>query len=162
MSTFDVGSWVVYPAHGVGKIERIEHMEIGGASVDFLVIAFAKPELILKLPADKCQSSGLRPLVDEQTLNQAIEILSHKAKKRKSMWSKRAQEYTNKINSGSLLELAQVLRELYKVGGDIMQSFSERQIYHQAMERLAKEMSLVKSTTEEDAIREVETILQAA
>ena len=162
MSTFEVGSWVVYPAHGVGKIEKIEHIDVGENSVDFLVIAFAKPDLILKLPVDKCQTSGLRPLVDEGTLDKAMEILSHKSKKRKSMWSKRAQEYTNKINSGSLLDLAQVLRELYKVGGDVMQSFSERQIYHQAMDRLAKEISLVKSTTEEEAIREVETILQAA
>lgn len=162
MSTFAVGTWVVYPAHGVGKIEKIEHINVGDASVDFLVITFTKPDLILKIPVDKGQSSGLRPLVDEATLDKAMEILSHKCKKRKSMWSKRAQEYTNKINSGNLLELAQVLRELYKVGGDVMQSFSERQLYHQAMERLVKEASLVKNTTEEDAIREVETILQAA
>ena len=159
---FEVGSWVVYPAHGVGKIERIENINVNGSSFDFFVVTFAKNNLTLKLPVNKCQNSGLRQLADKKTLDEAMEILSHKSKKRKSMWSKRAQEYENKINSGDLLALAQVLRDLYKVGGDVMQSFSERQIYHQARERLVKEMSLVESTSEEDAIRKVETTLQAA
>ncbi len=159
---FEVGSWVVYPAHGVGKIEQIEHIELDGTTLDFFVINFSKNNLTLKLPINKCEKSGLRHLVDKATLNQVMDILSQKPKRGKSMWSKRAQDYEVKINSGDLLALAQVLRELYKIGGDAMQSFSERQIYHLAMDRLAKEVSLVENTTEDEVILKVETILQAA
>ncbi len=161
-SKFEVGSWVVYPAHGVGKIERIEHINLDGSDFAFFVVTFAKNGLTLKLPVDKCENLGLRQLVDKKKLDEVMEVLSQKVKKSKSMWSKRSQDYEAKINSGDLLALAQVLRELYKIGGDAMQSFSERQIYHLAMDRLAKEMSLVENTSEEEAILKVETILQAA
>ena len=161
-SLFEIGSWVVYPSHGVGRLESIEHIDINGEDLEFFVILFPKNKLTLKLPIIKAVNSGLRQVANKEALEQVFAILSQRIKKRRVMWSKRAQEYEVKINSGNPVALAEVLRELYKAGGDIMQSFSERQIYHQALERLVTEISIVEDINEEDAIKKVETLLQAA
>ncbi|MDR1391458.1 MAG: CarD family transcriptional regulator [Holosporales bacterium] len=160
--TFKVGSWVVYPSHGVGKLDDIEKIEINGERMDFFVISFNKNKLVLKLPIKKALESGLRKVVSKEEMKSVFDILIQKGRKRRLMWSKRAQEYEMKVNSGNLLSIAEVIRELYREGGDIVQSFSERQIYQLAMERLALEVSIVEEIEESEAIRKLEVILQAA
>ena len=161
-STFEIGSWVVYPSHGVGKLDDIEKIEIDDVSMEFFVISFEKSKLTLKLPVKKAVDSGLRKISTKADMKNIIESLQQKNKKRRLMWSKRAQEYENKINSGDPISIAEVIRELYKDGGEAMQSFSERQIYQQAMERLAREGSVIEDIDESEAVRRLEVVLQAA
>ena len=161
-STFEIGSWVVYPSHGVGKLDDIEKIEIDDVSMEFFVISFEKSKLTLKLPVKKAVDSGLRKISTKADMKNIIESLQQKNKKRRLMWSKRAQEYENKINSGDPISIAEVIRELYKDGGEAMQSFSERQIYQQAMERLAREVSVIEDIDESEAVRRLEVVLQAA
>ncbi len=162
VKNFEVGSWVVYPSHGVGKLDEIERIEINDEQMEFLVISFKKNKLILKLPVKKAVDSGLRKIASKDDVREVFDSLLQKNKKRRLMWSKRAQEYENKINSGNPLSIAEVIRELYKEGGENMQSFSERQIYQQAMERLAREISVVEEIEESEAVKKLEIILQAA
>ncbi len=159
---FEIGSWVVYPSHGVGKLDDIERIEIDEETTEFFVISFNKSKLTLKLPVKRALESGLRKVATKDDLKTIFEALVQKGKKRRLMWSKRAQEYETKINSGDPISIAEVVRELYKAGGDMLQSFSERQIYQQAMERLAREISVVEEIEEADAIKKVEIVLQAA
>lgn len=159
---FEIGSWVVYPSHGVGKLDNIDKFEINGDTVEFFVISFPKNKLTLKLPIKKAIDAGLRKITTKTEMKDALEVLSQKSKKRRLMWSKRAQEYEAKINSGDPCSLAEVLRDLYKEGGDSMQSFSERQIYQHAMERLAREISIVEEIEETEAVKKLEMILHAA
>lgn len=160
--TFEVGSWVVYPAHGVGKLENIEKIELNGEIFEFFVISFEKNKLVLKIPTAKAISAGLRKLSTHSDMVEAIESLKHKGKKKKAMWSKRAQEYEGKINSGDPVSLAQVLRELYKGTGESTLSFGERQVYQLAMERLSKEISIIENIEETEVVRKLEGILEAA
>ncbi len=159
---FEIGSWVVYPSHGVGKLDGIEKFDIDGQTVEFFVVSFQKNKLVLKLPVKKAIDAGLRKVITKEEMQGAFDVLVQKSKKRRLMWSKRAQEYENKINSGNPVSLAEVVRDLHKEGGDAMLSFSERQIYQQAMERLAKEVSIVDQIDESAAVKKLETILQAA
>ncbi|MDR0640572.1 MAG: CarD family transcriptional regulator [Holosporales bacterium] len=159
---FEIGGWVVYPSHGVGKLDRVESFEIDGDVVEFFVITFQKNKLVLKLPVKKAVESGLRNVVSKKDMEEAMGILLQKTKKRRLMWSKRAQEYESKINSGDPIAIAEVIRELYKGSGEVAQSFSERQIYQHALERLAREISVVDEIDEEAAIKKLENILQAA
>ncbi len=159
---FKVGSWVVYPSHGVGKLDAIEKFEICGESMEFFVVSFQKNNLTLKLPVKKALDSGLRELSSKDGLQDVFDALTQKTKKRRLMWSKRAQEYETKINSGNPCSAAEVIRELYKEGGENALSFSERQIYQLAMERLAKEIALVENIEETEAVKRVEEILQKA
>lgn len=159
---FEIGSWVVYPSHGVGKLEGIDKFEIEGQTIEFFVVSFPKNKLVLKLPIKKALEAGLRKVITKDEMQQALDVLVQKGKKRRLMWSKRAQEYETKINSGDPIALAEVIRDLYKEGGDTMQSFSERQIYQHAMERLAREVSIVDQIEESDAVKKLEMILQAA
>jgi CarD family transcriptional regulator len=160
--TFDVGVWVVYPSHGVGKIENIETFEIDGKKTEFFVIFFNSNKLTLKLPIKRAIDAGLRKVLTKSEMQLVLEVLAQKGKKKRMMWSKRAQEYEAKINSGDPVAIAEVLRDLYKDGGDSVQSFSERQIFQQAMDRLAKEISILEEIEEEDAIKKLEQILRAA
>ncbi|MDR0744612.1 MAG: CarD family transcriptional regulator [Holosporales bacterium] len=159
---FEIGSWVVYPSHGVGKIDNIDKFDIEGQVVEFFVISFQKNKLVLKLPVQKALKAGLRKIITKQEMQKALDVLFQKVKKRKLMWSKRAQEYETKINSGDPIAIAEVVRDLYKDGRDSIQSFSEKQIYQIAIERLAKEVSIVDQIEEEEAIKKLEMILQAA
>ncbi len=159
---FEIGSWVVYPSHGVGKLSGVETVEVDNESVEFLVVYFEKCNLTLKIPAVKAVSAGLRKISTKDDINEVFEFLRHKSKRKKAMWSKRAQEYELKINSGNPVNIAQVVRELYKEGGEMELSFSERQMYQQAMERLAREVSVVENIDESEAVRRLEMVLQAA
>ncbi|MDR1488586.1 MAG: CarD family transcriptional regulator [Holosporales bacterium] len=161
-SIFEIGTWVVYPSHGVGRLENVEKFEIDGGSVEFFVISFNKNKLILKLPVEKAISSGLRKLLSKQDMQTALDILSQKSRKKKMMWSKRAQEYEAKINSGDPVAIAEVLRDLYKDGGEAVQSFSERQIFQNAIDRLAREIAVLEEIQEEEAVQKLKTLLKAA
>lgn len=160
--SFEIGSWVVYPSHGVGRLDSIDKFEIEGQSVEFFVISFNRSKLVLKLPVKKALDAGLRKIFSKKEMQNALEVLMQKNKKKKLRWSKRAQEYESKINMGDPIALAEVIRDLYKSEGEAAQSFSERQIYQNAIERLAREISIVDEIEESDAIKKVEDILQAA
>ena len=160
--SFEIGSWVVYPSHGVGRLDGVDKFEIDGQPVEFFVISFNRNKLVLKLPVKKALDAGLRKILSKKEMQDALEVLMQKNKKRKLMWSKRAQEYEAKINSGDPIALAEVIRDLYKSSREAAQSFSERQIYQSAVERLAREISIVDEIEESDAIKKVEDILQAA
>lgn len=159
---FEIGEWVVYPSHGVGQLTNIDSMEVNGDKVEFYVILFQKSKLLLKLPVKKAISAGLRNVLNQEDLEQIFLNLSQKAKKKRMMWSKRAQEYEIKINSGDPMALAETLKELHKTGGTSMQSFSERQIYQKALERLATEISIAENADIEDVAKRIETTLQEA
>jgi len=153
------GQLVVYPAHGVGVIEGIEKQEIAGIALELLLIRFDKDRLLLKLPVSKIKDVGLRKLCSPQTVKKAIETLKTPIKRKKTMWSRRAQEYEAKINSGDLIAIAEVMRSLYRVDGEINQSYSERQIYQEAFTRFLKEYSAVENIEINQATKDIEEFL---
>jgi len=155
------GQLIVYPAHGVGMIEGVEKQTISGIELELLLIRFDKDRLLLKLPMSKIKDVGLRKLCSPQTVKKAIEALKTPVKKKKTMWSRRAQEYEAKINSGDLIAIAEVMRSLYRVEGDINQSYSERQIYQEAFSRFLKEYSAVQKVEIEKATKDIEEFLSS-
>ena len=159
---FKKGDAVVYPAHGVGKIEGIEAYKIGDAEVSLYSIAFDKDRMRLKIPVQKAEESGLRALCSTSRLDDALSTLQGKAKAKRAMWSRRAQEYETKINSGDPVSIAEVLRDLRRPKDDTEQSYSERQIYQSALERLAREVAAIEQTTEDDAASNLEEVLSKA
>lgn len=161
-ANFSHGDLVVYPSHGVGKLEKIEQQVIAGQELQVLVINFTKNRMTLRLPMAKAKNAGLRSLSTTEEINLALESLRKKIKTTKGIWARRAQEYELKINSGNLASVAEVLRELYRQGDQAEQSYSERQIYQTALERLAAEIAAVESIEEESARQRVESFLRAA
>lgn len=159
---FKKGDYVVYPAHGVGQVEGIETAKVGGAEVRLYAISFEKDRMRLKVPVVKANSSGLRRLCSEDRLKDALKTLKGRAKIRRVMWSRRAQEYELKINSGDPVAIAEVLRDLKRSNDDTEQSYSERQIYQSALERLAREVAAIEKITEDVAAEQLETILGKA
>lgn len=157
---FRAGDYVVYPAHGVGKIDRIETQNIGGSDVALYTITFEKDRMRLKVPVIKAQTSGLRKLVTVDRLKDAIKTLKGRARIRRTMWSRRAQEYELKINSGDPIAIAEVLRDLKRSATDTEQSYSERQIYQSALERLARELAAVQKIPETQATEQIEQIMR--
>lgn len=156
---YSVGDYVVYPAHGVGQVKGIETQTIGGMNVDLYAISFEKDRMRLKIPVMKAEDSGLRKISSDELMKNAIETLQGKSKSRKTMWSRRAQEYETKINSGDPVAIAEVLRDLKRSNDEQEQSYSERQIYQSALKRLAREMAAVKQITETKATEELEQML---
>ncbi len=161
-SSFLCGHHVVYPAHGVGKIKAIETHEIGDHGLEMFVISFEKDRMTLRLPVAKAKAAGLRPVSDAKEMTNAINALKSRGRVRRTMWSRRAQEYEIKINSGNPVFLAEVIRELYRTSGQPEQSYSERQVYQNALSRLAGEIAAVENIDTEHAIQKVENILEAA
>ena len=159
---FTKGDYVVYPAHGVGQIEGVETQTIGGMDVSLYAISFEKERMRLKIPVVKAESSGLRKLSTETHISDAIKTLKGRARIRRTMWSRRAQEYETKINSGDPVAIAEVLRDLKRSNDDSEQSYSERQIYQSALERLAREVAAVEKITEVKATEQLEGILGAS
>jgi len=157
--TFNTGEYVVYPTHGVGKVSDISKQTISGTELEFLVVNFDKDRMTLRIPTTKLRSVGLRKISDEKTMKEALETLKGKAKVRRAMWSRRAQEYENKINSGNPVAVAEVIRDLYRKDNIAEQSYSERQIYEQALERLASEVSVYSQCSLEDANNKLFEIL---
>ncbi|MBK66784.1 MAG: CarD family transcriptional regulator [Rickettsiales bacterium] len=158
-STFIEGDMVVYPAHGVGIVEGIETQTIGGMEMKLYAISFKDDRLRLKVPVIKAKDSGLRKLSSKDRLKDALDTLEGKAKVKKTMWSRRAQEYEAKINSGDPVSIAEVLRDLRRANDDTEQSYSERQIFQSALHRLAKEVAAVEDIDEEIAAERLQQVL---
>lgn len=159
---FRAGDYVVYPAHGVGTIEGVETQSIAGMSVTLYAISFEKDRMRLKIPVQKAQTAGLRKLSSGDRLKDALKTLTGKARIKRTMWSRRAQEYEAKINSGDPVQIAEVLRDLRRPKDDTEQSYSERQIYQSALERLAREVAAVQRIAEAKAVEHLETVLAQA
>jgi CarD family transcriptional regulator len=158
---FSAGDFVVYPTHGVGKIMGIERREIAGLSLHLLVIDFDKDRMKLRIPVDKAKSSGLRRLSSRQTMQNALATLKGRSRTRRVMWSRRAQEYEAKINSGDPISIAEVVRDLHRNAGQPDQSYSERQIYQSALDRLAREFAAIERIDETVATQRLEKMLAA-
>ena len=158
-NSFIPGDFVVYPSHGVGKIIGTETRKIENTNLELLAIRFEQDRMPLRVPLDKAKVSGLRTLSNKAQMDEAITTLQGKAKVKKLMWSRRAQEYETKINSGSLVSLAEVVRDLYKKDDQGEQSYSERQMYQAALERLAGEFAAVQNVDKSDAAIKLEKII---
>ena len=156
---FNSGEFVVYPAHGVGKVADISTQKIGGAELVLIVVNFDKDKMTLRVPLSKAESVGLRKISETPVMDEALGVLKGKAKVRKIMWSRRAQEYENKINSGSPVAIAEVVRDLYRRENLSEQSYSERQIYEQALDRLANEYAICNNISAGDATKKLLDIL---
>jgi CarD family transcriptional regulator len=161
-SGFGAGDFVVYPTHGVGKILGIETQEIAGLTLSVFVVHFDKDRMTLRVPLGKAKISGLRKLSSRKEMDVALTKLKGRSKAKRTMWSRRAQEYEAKINSGDPASIAEVVRDLYRNVGQPEQSYSERQIYQAALDRLVREFAAVERIDEPTAIRRVEQILNAA
>ena len=157
--TFNAGEYVVYPTHGVGKVADVTKQNIAGSELELLVVNFDKDKMTLRIPTSKIQHVGLRKISDDKTMNEAFATLKGKAKVRKIMWSRRAQEYENKINSGNPVAIAEVIRDLYRNENIAEQSYSERQIYEQAVSRLASEVSIYSNCSMDEANKKLLDIL---
>ena len=159
INTFIPGDFVVYPSHGVGKIIGTEKRQIEETDLELLVIRFEHERMTLRVPLSKATESGLRTLSSKVQMDEAIITLKGKAKVKKTMWSRRAQEYETKINSGSLVSIAEVVRDLYRKDDQGEQSYSERQMYQSALERLASEFAAVDDTDKDSAVIKLEKII---
>ena len=157
---FKVGESVVYPAHGVGTITSIETEEVAGYSLELFVIEFQKDKMRLKVPVAKAKSVGMRALADEDFVEQGLKVLRGRARIKKTMWSRRAQEYDAKINSGDLIYIAEVVRDLYRAENQPEQSYSERQLYEAALDRMAREIAAVRGISETEAQHVIEDNLK--
>ena len=158
-TSFISGDYVVYPSHGVGKIIGTENRQIEDINLDLLIIRFEQDRMTLRVPLDKAKASGLRTLSSRAQMDEAVSTLQTKAKVKKTMWSRRAQEYESKINSGSLVSIAEVVRDLYKKEDQGEQSYSERQMYQSALERLAGEFAAVEDVDKKVAALKLEKII---
>lgn len=156
---FNSGDFVVYPAHGVGKVSDISKQKIAGSELELIVVNFAKDKMTLRIPMAKVETVGLRKISEASTMSDALNVLKGKAKVKKVMWSRRAQEYENKINSGNPVAVAEVVRDLYRSENLAEQSYSERQIYEQALDRLASEVAVCDNTSTEEATKKLLSIL---
>jgi CarD family transcriptional regulator len=159
---FRQNEFVVYPAHGVGKIERIEEREVAGSKLELFVVSFDKDKMTLRVPTAKAKQVGLRRLSSPDVVKNALRTLKGRARIKRTMWSRRAQEYEAKINSGDLISIAEVIRDLHRAAGQPEQSYSERQLYEAALDRLARELAAVEKIDEEAALKRVETALSKA
>ena len=156
---FKTSEFVVYPAHGVGQIVSIEEQEVAGAKLELFVISFIKDKMTLRVPVPKAQSVGMRKLADPATVKRALETVRGRARIKRTMWSRRAQEYEAKINSGDIVAIAEVVRDLFRSDTQPEQSYSERQLYEAALDRLSREISAVQRITETEAVKEIEAAL---
>jgi CarD family transcriptional regulator len=156
------GDYVVYPTHGVGKVASIERQRIAGHELELFVITFDRDRMTLRVPVPKARMSGLRKLSSRTVMDSALEKLRGRAKVKRAMWSRRAQEYEAKINSGDPVSIAEVVRDLHRNANQPDQSYSERQIYEAALERLASELAAVEAILPEQATQKLEKLLDAA
>ena len=153
---FKTNEFIVYPAHGVGKIVGIDTQEVAGLKLDLFVISFVKDKMTLRVPVTKATTVGMRKLADATTVKKALETVRGRARVKRTMWSRRAQEYEAKINSGDLIAIAEVVRDLFRSDTQPEQSYSERQLYEAALDRMSREISSVSKISETEAIRQIE------
>jgi CarD family transcriptional regulator len=156
---FKVGELVVYPAHGVGRITNIEEQEIAGIKLELYIVDFEKEKLRLKVPTNRAEQKGMRHLADRSLIEQAMKVIRGRARIKRTMWSRRAQEYDAKINSGDMIAVSEVIRDLYRSERQPEQSYSERQLFEQALGRFARELAAVRKVDEDQCIKELEDFL---
>ncbi len=156
---FKAHEYIVYPAHGVGQIIAIEEQEVAGYKLELYVITFEKDKMTLRVPTAKAASAGMRSLADSDLIGKAMDTLKSRAKVKRTMWSRRAQEYEAKINSGDVIALAEVVRDLYRSDLEPEQSYSERQLYEASLDRMARELIAIHDITESEAVRMIENAL---
>jgi CarD family transcriptional regulator len=159
---FRTNDWVVYPAHGVGRIVSVVEQEVAGIRMELFVINFDKDKMTLRVPVAKASSVGMRRLSSPDVVANALQTLRGRARIKRTMWSRRAQEYEAKINSGDLISIAEVVRDLHRASGQPEQSYSERQLYEAALGRMAREVAAVERIDEDAAVKRLETALQRA
>ncbi|MCC2102943.1 MAG: CarD family transcriptional regulator [Hyphomicrobiales bacterium] len=157
---FKTHEHIVYPAHGVGQIVAIEEQEVAGFKLELFVISFVKDKMILKVPTPKVVSVGMRKLAEAPVINKSLDTLTGRARIKRTMWSRRAQEYEAKINSGDLIAIAEVVRDLYRSEAQPEQSYSERQLYEAALDRMSRELAVVQKITEQESLKLIESQLQ--
>ena len=158
---FAVNQFVVYPSHGVGKITAVEQQTVAGEDLELFVIAFDKEKMTLRVPTVKALMVGMRGLADPTEVAKAMKTLKGRARVKRAMWSRRAQEYEQKINSGDLLSIAEVVRDLHRNDDQREQSYSERQLYEAALERLTREIAAVDNEGEDAAQTKISEILDS-
>jgi CarD family transcriptional regulator len=156
---FKTNEFIVYPAHGVGQIISIEEQEVAGAKLELFVINFVKDKMTLRVPTAKVVAVGMRKLAEGGLVKRALETLKGRARIKRTMWSRRAQEYEAKINSGDIVAIAEVVRDLFRSDSQPEQSYSERQLYEAALDRLSREIAAVQHVTETEAVKEIEAAL---
>ena len=156
---FKTNEFIVYPAHGVGQIVAIEEQEVAGLKLELFVINFVKDKMTLRVPTTKVAAVGMRKLAEEPMVKRALETLKGRARIKRTMWSRRAQEYEAKINSGNIVAISEVVRDLYRSDTQPEQSYSERQLYEAALDRLSREIAVVQHSTETEAVKEIEAQL---
>ena len=149
--SFKKGDFIVYPAHGVGRVTGVEKDSVAGFDIEVYVVTFAQDKMTLRVPTAKTEASGMRPLSSDRIVKDALKTLKGKAKVKRTMWSRRAQEYEAKINSGDLIQIAEVVRDLHRAEDQPEQSYSERQLYESALDRMVRELAAVEEIEHEAA-----------
>ena len=156
---FKINEFIVYPAHGVGQIVNIEEQEVAGLALELFVINFEQDKMTLRVPTGKIASVGMRKLSDEEAVEKALTTVTGRARIKRTMWSRRAQEYEAKINSGDLHSIAEVVRDLYRSDTQPEQSYSERQLYEAAIDRMAREVAAIRKLSTTEAVHLIEKSL---
>ena len=156
---FKIGELVVYPAHGVGKITAVEEQEIAGSKLELYIVDFEREKLRLKVPTNRAEQKGMRRLADRGLIEHAMKVIRGRARIKRTMWSRRAQEYDAKINSGDLIAVAEVVRDLYRSDRQPEQSYSERQLFEQALFRMARELAAVRKVDDDQSVKELSEFL---
>ena len=157
---FQIDDFVVYPSHGVGQIIDEEVQNVAGFELRMFVLSFEKDKMTLKVPKDKIVSTGMRKLSSPNIIGKALQVIGGKAKVKRAMWSRRAQDYEQKINSGELILIAEVVRDLHRNDEQREQSYSERQLYEAALERITREIAAVDGVEEQKAQEKVDKVLE--
>lgn len=152
---FKTGDYIVYPAHGVGKVTGIEKETIIDFDIEVYVISFEQDKMTLRVPTSKARTSGMRPLANENVLKDAFTTLKGRARIKRTMWSRRAQEYESKINSGDLILLSEVVRDLHRTDEQPEQSYSERQLYESALDRMVREVAAIEKSDRGPAMDQI-------
>ena len=148
-SSFKKGDFIVYPAHGVGRVTGVEKDQVAGFDIEVYVVSFEQDKMVLRVPTAKATTSGMRPLSSDKIVKDALKTLKGKARVKRTMWSRRAQEYEAKINSGDLISIAEVIRDLHRAEDQPEQSYSERQLYESALDRMIREVAAVENIEHE-------------
>jgi CarD family transcriptional regulator len=156
---FKTGEAIVYPAHGVGRITAVEEQEIAGFKLELFVVSFEKDKMVLRVPTAKAAAVGMRKLAEPALVGKALDVLTGRARVKRTMWSRRAQEYEAKINSGDLIAVTEVVRDLYRSEAQPEQSYSERQLYEAALDRIMREIAAVNRITETEALKLIDQSL---
>lgn len=152
---FEIGQNVVYPAHGVGAITGVEKQTVAGMELEVYVVAFVQDKMILRVPTNRAEASGMRALAGSKLVEDALKTLGGRARVKRTMWSRRAQEYEAKINSGDLISIAEVVRDLHRGADQPEQSYSERQLYESALDRMARELAAVENIDKVSAMEKL-------